>query len=616
MQQKVTKSLVLAALIALSTSCSKGGSQDQSPSTQVNEFTAFHPVTGLPLKPEDLTEELLKEDDSYEGEISTMEVHEMNVNVDEVKSVMLLGYTPDGSYNSHLTPQCYYTEVNRMVSSYQGPASNLAQNLQSWANRCEKELSRYRTNPLSTVLRFANPNYKLTENKIKKIEIGFDDLSKIHGLLGMKNGKRPLVIFKGGVYSNAEGDGVSKNFFMHLFEESPFHMLYLANVTGTEYMKTNGVVGLGGMDEGKQIIKLVEMLSEDPNYKDLIEDIHVVGVSLGSHGVLYSSLYNSFNNSAHKIKSATALCPVVNLKPTIKSVFQVSVAGIYYAILTSQAFKEVYNYVPVLRQYLDSSGLWTQEQMYHASTQAALWHYKNLTEEIPWDFAPYTGRRISSLDDLWEVNNFIEQADKVTTPTLVVHSRDDFLVKSDFNSDDLLKKTRNNNSQVGIVEFQNGAHCGLNVATGWATISSMLRSFILKHSAYQDQKGTKVALNVKAPSLNSRHKISKFTFAAQKNKSFAEVDVEYFDTSLTAPGGKSCKRYDPLFAAQECYHKRTEKVDLGSLGLKIPASSFETERLTRWLNTHATLLNQNSEVILGNNLWPTSIQIDSSPDFQ
>src|SRR5690606_24972327 len=135
---------------------------------------------------------------------------------------------------------------------------------------------------------------------------------------------------------NAKDDGVVKNFFMHLFEESPFHILYLANVTGTEYMKDNHSVALGGMDEGRQIIKLVEMLNKDPKYKDLIEDIHVVGVSLGSHGVLYSSLYNSFDNSDYKIKSAVALCPVVNLEPTIKSVFQVSIAGLYYALLTSQ----------------------------------------------------------------------------------------------------------------------------------------------------------------------------------------------------------------------------------------------------------------------------------------
>lgn len=628
MQLKITKSLGLSvlgtALIIFTTSCSKSGSQVEGLSPEVNEFTAFHPVTGLPITEADLNEELLKEDeDSMNvprgGEISTMEVHETNVDVEAVKSVMLLGYTPDGSYNNHLTPQCYHSEVTRMVSSYDGPTSNLAKTLQSWANRCERELSRYRTNPISTVLRFANPNYELTANTLKTVDIEFKDQSKIKALVGLKSGKRPLVIFKSGVYGNAEDGSVTKNFFMHLFEESPFHMVFLANVTGTDYMKDNGAVALGGMDEGRQIIKLVEMLNQDDRYKDLIEDVHVVGVSLGSHGVLYSSLYNSLSNSEYKIKSATALCPVVNLQPTIKSVFKVSVAGIYYAILTSQAFKEVYNHVPVLKQYLNSSGIWTQEQMYHASTQATLAHYKGKTEETPWDYAPYVGRKVSSLEDFWEYNNFINQADKVTTPTLIVHSRDDFLVQSAFNSDDLLRKTQNDNSQIGIVEFQNGAHCGLNVATGWGTISSMLRSFILKHSTYKEETGEKMAVSFKSPTMNSNHKISKFTFAAEKNKSQAEVEIEYFDASLTAPGGKSCKRFDPLFAAKECYRKKTEKVDLSllaSLGVKVPQSSFETQRLTRWLNTHATLVNKNSEVILGSNLWPTSIEVDSKPDFQ
>ena len=621
MQQLMSKGLVITvlgtALISVSTACSKGNSTGEGPSTQVNEFTAFHPVTGLPLTADDLSADLLKEDQNMSlGEISTLDINETDIDVEEAKNILLFGYTPDGSYNSHLTPQCYHSEVTRMVSSYSGTTSNLAQDLQSWANRCERELSRYRTNPLSTVLRFANPNYEFTANNITKIEIEFDDLSKLGGIIGLKSGKRPLVIFKGGVYANAQDDGVLKNFFMHLFEESPFHVLYLANVTGTEYMKANASVALGGMDEGRQIIKIVEMLNEDPKYKDLIEDVHVVGVSLGSHGVLYSSLYNSFNNSEHKIKSATALCPVVNLQPTIKSVFKVSVAGIYYALLTSQAFREVYKYVPILQEYLNPTGLWSQSEMYHASTQAAFWNYKTRTEEIPLDFAPFEGRKVSSLDDLWELNNFVRQAHLVTTPTLLVHSRDDFLVQSSFNSDDLLAQTKNQNSHIGIVEFQNGAHCGLNVATGWGTISSMLRSFILKHSNYKEEHGYSIASDFKGPKLNSNHKISKFTFKALKDKSYAEVKVEYFDASLTAVGGRVCRRFDPLFASKECYKSKVEKVDLAAIGLQAPVNKFQAERLTRWLNTHVTLENQNSEVILGSNLWPTKLTVDTRTDFQ
>lgn len=612
------QSLVVTMILAISTSATQSSAQAYGRSTQVGEFTAYHPETGRPLKAKDLTAEMLKED-SYirsRGDIQTMDVHETPVDVQKAKDVLLMGYVPDGSYNGQVSPQCYHTEVERMVSSYEGPTSNLGQTLQSWAHRCEKELSVGQTNNLSTVLKFANVKYNITGNKVKNLDIEFEDLSKIKGLLAMKPGKRPLVIVKTGVYTNAGDDGVARNFFMHIFDESPFHMLYLGNVTGTKYMKDNGAVALGGMDEGRQILKIVQMLNKDPKYKDLIEDIHIVGVSLGSHGVLYSSLYNSFEeNSEYKIKSAVALCPVVNLEPTIKSVFKATVAGIYYAMLTRQTFKEVYDYIPILREYLSKNGIWSQSEMYEASTQATLWHYREKTSKTPLDMAPFSGKRVSELTDFWDYNNFIKYADSVTTPTLIVHSRDDFLVQSALNSDELLKKTQNKNSQVGILEFQNGSHCGLNVATGWQTMSSMLRSFILKHSSYKEEEGKVLALNLKTPpKMTAKQKITKFTFNTSVYKSTADVKIEYFDAGI-----QGCSRFDPLFAAEPCYKKKTEKIDLKSLsalGIKVPSSDFEAKRLTRWLNTHASLMNQNSEVILGNNMWPTSLVIDSKADFQ
>lgn len=624
MQLKLQKSriqglaLVIASLFLVS--CSDGGGPGHGPSTIVDEFTAFHPVTGLPLKAEDITAEMLQEDPYAQGELGTMDIHETNVDVEAAKNILLLGYTPDGSYNSHITPQCHFSEVERMVASYSGPTSNLAQDMQTWANRCERELSRNQTNSLSTVLKFANTRYDLTGNSIENIQIEFDDQSRINAMLAMKPGKRPLVIFKAGVYANADDGGVTRNFFMHLFEESPFHILYLANVTGTDYMKQNGAVALGGMEEGRQILKIVEMLNEDPRYNELIEDIHVAGVSLGSHGVLYSSLYNSFSENSHsKIKSAIALCPVVNLEPTIQSVFKTTIAGIYYSILTRQTFKDVYDYIPVLRELLPADSFWSQSQLYNASTGATLWHYQDKTSKTPLDMAPFIGGRVQEMSDFWNFNNLQNYVHQITTPTLVVHSRDDFLVQSSFNSDTLLAKTQNRNSQVGIVQFDNGSHCALNVATGWATMSSLLRNFVLKHSSYNKQVGVDLSLDFRAPNLRTYDKITSYVFKAEKNKDYVNVEIRYFDRTLTAPGGKKCGRFDPLYASEYCYKSKTEKVSLvglDGLGLKTPSNSFEVQRLTRWFNTHVTLKNNNSDLVLGTNNWPTKAVIDTIADFQ
>lgn len=607
-----------------SASCAKSGSQTNSPATEVSEFTAFNPETGLPLKPEDLTAEMLKEDQDVQstgrenGEIQTMDIHQEPVDVQKTKDVMLFGYTPDGSYNSYLTPQCYHTEIDRMVASSSGYTSSLAQNLQSWENRCDKELSRYQTNPIATVLKFAMTKYDISKNVIKKLDIELDDKSRIGAMLAMKPGKRPLIIFKSGAYADANESEVSRNFIMHLFEESPFHVLYLANVTGADYMMQNHSVALGGMDEGRIILKVADMITSDPLYKDLIEDVHVIGVSLGSHGVLYSSLYNSFDNNKTKIKSAVALCPVVDLKPTMKSIFEFTIAGIYYGYLTNQIFHKVYDDIPILRKLLPQSPIWTRAQMYFATSQATLEHYRQVTAKTPLDMAPLAGDRITEMEDYWGLNNFVEYADQVKTPTLIVHARDDFLVQSVFNSDELLRKTQNYNSNIGILEFQNGGHCALNVANGWPTISAILRTFVLNHSTYKEESGKILAVAFKSPNLTASDKILKFTFSAAKNKALVNAKIEYFNKDLTSRG-QSCKRFDPLYAPPDCYQYKVEKVDLNSfadLGLKTPKTNFETERLTRWFNTHVTLRNKNSEVILGSNLWPTSIFVDSKADFQ
>jgi hypothetical protein len=96
------------------------------------------------------------------------------------------------------------------------------------------------------------------------------------------------------------------------------------------------------------------------------------------------------------------------------------------------------------------------------------------------------------------------------------------------------------------------------------------------------------------------------------------VKIEYYDKDLIA-SGQQCKRFDPLYAPPGCYRYKIEKVGLDQLadmGLKTPKSDFEAQRLTRWFNTHVTLRNEKSEVILGSNMWPTLVSVDTKADFQ
>jgi predicted alpha/beta-fold hydrolase len=491
----------------------------------------------------------------------------------------------------------------------------LANDLQGWEAQCESQLSRYHTNNLGILLQFANVNYDLIQNKnIKKLRFTFNDNNSVKGLLAMKPGKRPLVIFQTGIYDNAVDGAVVRNYFMNMYDETPFHILVLGSNTGVEYIKDNHILSMGGFEEGKQILDVVQMITNDPAYRDQITDVHVVGVSLGSNAVLYSSLYNSYlPEGASKIKSTMAFCPVVNLQPTMDSVFKYTPRGIFYGILTEQVLREVFSYVPQLANYLNPNYLfWSHEDMKNATSQVALQYYQQKTSQQPWDMQPFSGDTINTQDDIWSHNNFIAQAQRVTTPTLVVYAKDDPLVKPSINSEDLYAHFQNQNSDVGVMAFENGSHCAFNLGESWPTMSTLIRSYVLKHSSYQSDllREQYAALNNSPRTLTSTQKITKYSFSTSSRNSKIKVNVKYFDRTAQGTDGTFCDGNNILSAPDSCYRSVDFQVniaDYASAGLSIPQNSFQSERLTRWLNTHATLVDSDSNHVLGQNHWPNQI---------
>jgi predicted alpha/beta-fold hydrolase len=606
-------------------SCAPGGSGSSSVK-RISEVTAFNPQTGQPLKVEDLTAALFSNDMDGDGGIviesdnPSNDVEETGEVLKRAKTSLLLGWTPTGEYNADLAPECHYEHLSRIIQNENGQTSDLANDIQGWQQQCEAQLSRTHTNNIGILLQFDNVNYDLVQNNIKKLKFDFDDGRAMKGLMALKPGKRPLVIFQTGVFNDAEDGGVVRNYFMNLYDETPFSVLVLGSNTGAEYVKDNHILTMGGFDEGREIAKIAEMLAADPKYKDQIEDIHVVGVSLGSNGALFSSLYNSYSpESPSKIKSVMAFCPVVNLKPTMESVFKYTPRGIFYGILTSQMLHDVYDYVPGLKDYLSQSLFWTNEEMFNATSNMATNYYHKRTTDIPWDMQPFQNNVIGNMDDMWAHNNFIDYVDQVSTPTLVVYAKDDPLVKPSLNSIDLYNHTHNENSNVGVLAFDNGSHCAFNMGESWPTMSALMRTFILKHSSYQAVNMSDVTtyLNTQHHSLSSSQRITKYVLKATKNRSTLEVSVAVFDGNEIVDG-RACRYSEAYNGPAACYRNYSSNVDISDFALaniKVPQNEFEAQRLTRWLNTHASLVDADQDLILGNNIWPTQIRFHGQFDL-
>lgn len=536
----------------------------------------------------------------------------------ESSNKKLFKYNVNGSYQSYITSDCHYTSLSQILNQSSHYLSDKAKHIQAWIDKCQGELSRFTSGTVSSLVKFSTVNYPINNNsKLQYVQFQYDNTNTIvDGILGIKdNKKRPLVIVKNGLYGEANESSVSKNFFMHLFDESPFHVLLLGNVTGKDFLKNNGYVALGGYDEGRQVHEVIAQLLNSEEYKDLIEDIHMVGVSLGGNAALFSSLYSSYRGAfANKFKSVIAVCPVVNLQNSFTHMFSNSVVGIANAVYSYKFVLDIFDSVPILKRFLSKNRIWTKSEISKAIVNSATDFYKNRTMSSPWGYAPFEMDVINNTQEFWFKNNFVNYADEVQIPTLVLHSNDDPIVREKENASLLSKFLKNKNSQVAVVNFNHGAHCGYNMANGWPTMSTMLREFILTNSSYVLENPSNWGLlnytsDVQAESEKIKDlKFVKYEWKAKKGSDVIDLNLTYFNPNNKFLWFKLCnddyRKADPA----NCFYSRTYKVHLDSfrnLKISVPQNDYEVSSLSRWLNTNVTPTNSNGESPYGKSVFPT-----------
>lgn len=512
-------------------------------------------------------------------------------------------YNVNGGYHSYIRPECHYIFLSKILNATHTFTSEKAKEVQSWVNTCQKELSRFRGTAVESLIRFSSVKYPIQKNpKLEFVNFTYDKNKYLaRGILGLKdNQKRPLVIVKNGLYGQANEESISKNFFMHLFDESPFHVLFLGNMTGKDFLLDNGHVALGGYDEGRQLHEVIkQLLDTKTGYGNLIEDVHMVGVSLGGNAALFSSLYSSYlhSSSATKLKSVIAVCPVVNLEKSFNHMFSGSIVGRVNGLYANSYVKDVFNGVPDLAYFLTPGKYWTRSEVSNAISGSASYHYIRKTQNDPWDYLPFVGDKISSVQDVWDRNNFLDFAKDIRVPTLVLHSNDDPIVRSKENSNLLSGVLGASNSHLGIVGFDNGGHCGYNVANGWPTMSTMLREFILSHSSYQvDNKASNGALSFQQDIEKEQKRIKdlqvvNYEWIASERANTVDFKVSFFKPEKWFLWFKTCHGDYRFANASECYYSRTYKVKLSSfkdLKLQAPRNDYEANAMSRWMNTHVT----------------------------
>jgi pimeloyl-ACP methyl ester carboxylesterase len=530
---------------------------------------------------------------------------------------------PDGTTGSYLYPDCtpYYIEKGLFQRGHN--LNDQYEFLLDRKQRCEENWNSGESEGLFALLNLGRLNYDLRMNPlVHPVAIQLEDGYKLRGLLALKpdGKKRPLIIAKCGLFCAAANGPVNKVIMMHMFDESPFHVLILGNMTGPDYQKDNGIIALGGFEEGRQILDVASLVSSNEStLKDMISSIHVLGLSLGGHAAFYSGLYSALNDYGPQINSILTMCPVVDLEPTFESIFEeYTFRGIFYRFLTLEHLRRIFYDVPVLGRLLNLDGSPENYEIKEALAKAALEHYIDRTRDIPWNMEPFYGEQIDNEEEFWQFNNFLFYPHHVKVPTLVLAAENDALVLSRLNG---IRLGRLVNPQPGVnvkvVNLKEGNHCAFSQSYGWNVFGSLVRSYFLSHSPEFVLNQTTIRTRIDdiletAPWWNQyqlyHNEIqAKQIFEFEKGKDWGRMRFEIFKSNSV-----DCRHED--FGEMEfqpnCFRSYTFRVPLSRFptNFKTPKTHFEAKTMTRLANSRFHVLAHDKLPIQGRSVDPFYIE--------
>lgn len=316
-----------------------------------------------------------------------------------------------------------------------------------------------------------------------RIAFRFADGTVLKGVVGLKDrkDKRPLVMIRLGIFSNSEDFIAERALVIQLFEQGPFNVLILDNLSSAEYATRNPHLSIGGPIEGLQNIEIAKILRDAASpLAKLIDSIHVIGISLGGNGMLKSVLLNEFEQltTGHKpIQGFVGLCPVIDVYNTFAPHMQKSIKNIGTDILASlrmDGFRQKQNI-----SFLDLTFSWLKLEPLIFKTalkQAEIDYPKHLAQAqtVAYPFEK----------SFQESAHFIDRLENIQTPVNIFYSEDDPYTPKEQNAELLsnLNLTKNLKNNFGFFKLNSGIHCTFQASNDWNAIAAMINGTILSQT--------------------------------------------------------------------------------------------------------------------------------------
>jgi hypothetical protein len=462
--------------------------------------------------------------------------------------------------------------------------------IQKYFQDCEKELETGHSSEFVNVVKMLTMKFNVQEHPfLRRVVLHLPGNVKVKAVLALKGDlrARPFVVIRMGVFANAESFKPERPWLMMMFEQSPFNVLVVENMTSSEFVQNNSKLSLGGYDEGLQNLHIARLLTnpEEPISR-LVDSVHMFGISLGGHGVLFASLLNKYNSTIKKplIRSFTALCPVIDLRSTMQALTQQGTFSAAADLWGRNRLQGIEERLPQVKDY-KAFGFLDKALAEMVRTYNGGLSY-NSTVKLP--------PGMVDGPNFWELNNFWKYYQHVQEPVVIYATPRDPVVPFKLNSQMLQNKSIRVESQnINVIEISQGLHCSLSIPYDWAALTSVLSSFVLSHSPNFKMQEQVIPIPLQGEDWNQVKGEEILGFHVQKPDSearFAKISIDIKDSQ-----GK---------VQTLTWNMSLESLDFNFLNSKV--SDSESEMIVRWLN-------QNMRVRLksgGRNLvlsWKTAL---------
>ncbi|MGE0633486.1 MAG: alpha/beta hydrolase family protein [Pseudobdellovibrionaceae bacterium] len=502
----------------------------------------------------------------------------------------------DGTHMSPLEVDCLPQKMEDEILAKRAQGPGWGAEFRKYFERCGKRLTDNRLQGLLALGLFALNKYDFANNSsLHPVFAETSDGVQTFGYLGIKKGStpRPLLIVKCGLYCSAVPSTSTRNYMMNLFDESPFHILLLANYSAPEHVSHNRELVFGGYAEAQGLIELADWAKKLAPFKSKVSDVHLLGISLGGHASLFASYYNDRvreMSGAAPFASIMAICPAVQLETTIKGLFtKGDIIGKITSFETWLTMKKVYPYIPEAHDLYDPLNNPNYPIIPDVMATVA---YRYLSRK---QFPAYVPSEIHSAQEFWKFNTFSGYLAKIKTPTLVFTSEDDMLVKTEINTRVLqqeLASSKNPNVQIHTVP--KGNHCGYASNYGHDFMTRLVRSYVIAHSPNFGKNQSPTQTEFYFPKVKLGHRE---THVMQKWSVKPKSDLAELTFVIHGPYDASCSK-TPFSGSHFCQRQEKFVFPLKNLpkAFTPPKNEPEAHALTRLLNSSFEITGANGRI--------------------